>query len=111
MNKNEKDWQHFLEDHKYIEEEFSSNFEEEFKKEYGLTLFSGALDDHFVVFNTQINILQFVKLLRYFFGISGIEIGHSDEEGYHFHNVDDEFDELDELDFDNLYNYEDDDDE
>jgi hypothetical protein len=46
-----------------------------------------------MVFNTQIDIFQFVRLLRYFFGIDGVDIGHSGGNGHHYHNINNEDDD------------------
>lgn len=93
MNSNEESWQKFLDSHEEFKQEFSEeNLGEDLtpEKEYGLTLFSGEPNGYFIVFNTEIDIFQFVRLLRYFFGIDGVEIGHVDEENYHFHTTNNE---------------------
>ena len=77
MNNNDKDWEQFLNDHQDFVDEFSEENADDVSlpdKEYGLTLFSGEPNGYFMVFNTEIDIFQFVRLLRYFFGIDGVEI-------------------------------------
>ena len=96
MNNNDKDWEQFLNDHQDFVDEFSEENADDVSlpdKEYGLTLFSGEPNGYFMVFNTEIDIFQFVRLLRYFFGIDGVEIGHSDGNGHHYHNVNNEIDD------------------
>lgn len=98
MNNHEEAWQQFLDSHEDFEDEFSEEFSSEdttTEKQYGLTLFNGEPNGYFMVFNTQIDIFQFVKLLRYFFGINGIDIGHADGNGHHYHNIDDDDDDDD----------------
>ena len=90
MNKHEEEWQQFLDSHEDFAEEFpESDFDDDNapEKQYGITLFSGEPDGYFMVFNTEIDIFQFVRLLRYFFGIDGVDIGHVDGSGHHFHNI------------------------
>jgi hypothetical protein len=96
MRNHEEEWQAFLDDHQDFAEEFSGEDIDEIstpEKEYGLTLFSGEADGYFMVFNTQIDIFQFVRLLRYFFGIDGVDIGHVDGNGHHYHNINNEVDD------------------
>lgn len=98
MNNHEEAWQQFLDSHEDFEDEFSEeNSDEDLtpEKQYGLTLFNGEPNGYFMVFNTQIDIFQFVKLLRYFFGISGIDIGHVDGNGHHYHNINEDDDDND----------------
>lgn len=96
MSNPEEAWQQFLKSHEDFEEEFSSENSDEIslpEKEYGLTLFSGEPDGYFMVFNTQVDIFQFVRLLRYFFGIDGVDVGHVDGNGHHYHNINNEDDD------------------
>ena len=96
MSNSQEEWQQFLDSHEDFVEEFSEeDFDEDIttEKQYGLTLFSGEPDGYFMVFNTQIDIFQFVRLLRYFFKIDGVDVGHVDGSGHHFHNINSEDDE------------------
>ncbi len=91
-------WQQFLEDHKDLINEVDDNntdLDMTPKKEYGITLFSGGSDGYFMIFNTQIDIFQFTYLLHEFFGIDGVEVGHIDEDGFHNHSINDEFNDDD----------------
>jgi len=98
MNNDDQKWQAFLDSH----EDFLKDFSEENiesnnlpEKQFGMTLFSGEPDGYFMVFNTQIDIFQFVRLLKYFFGIENIGIGHAEWGDHHFHNIDDDDEEND----------------
>jgi hypothetical protein len=96
MKNNEEDWQNFLDSHEDFVQEFSEELSDKNttpEKEYGMTLFSGEPNGYFMTFNAQIDIFQFVRLLRYFFGIDGVDVGHVDEEDHHFHNIDNELDD------------------
>lgn len=96
MNNQEEAWQQFLDSHEDFEHEFSEDDLDEVitpEKQYGLTLFNGEPDGYFMVFNTQIDIFQFVRLLRYFFGIDGVDIGHVSGNGHHYHNAHNEDDD------------------
>ena len=100
MNDPEEMWEQFLASHEDFEEEFSEEISDDDttpEKQYGLTIFNGEPDGYFMVFNTQIDIFQFVRLLRYFFGIDGVDIGHASGSGHHYHtvNTDDDDDEND----------------
>jgi hypothetical protein len=91
-------WQQFLKGHEDFEHEFAEDILGEDitpEKQYGLTLFNGEPGGYFMVFNTQIDIFQFVRLLRYFFGISGIDVGHVGDNGHNFHTIGNEDDEDD----------------
>ena len=93
MNNDEQNWQAFLDSHEDFVKEFSNeDFDEQDvpEKQFGMTLFSGEPDGYFMTFNTQIDIFQFVRLLRYFFGVEGIDIGHSHYSDHHFHNIDED---------------------
>ncbi len=92
-------WIDFLNEHDEFEDElFEENLDDAIdndatpQKQYGLTLFNGEPDGYFMVFNTQIDIFQFVRLLRYFFGIEGVDIGYMEENSPHNHipNSDDD---------------------
>jgi hypothetical protein len=96
MSNQEEAWQQFLDSHEDFEQEFAEEFSEDDttpEKQYGLTLFDGEPGGYFMVFNTQIDIFQFVRLLRYFFGIDGVDIGHSGGNGHHYHNISNEDDD------------------
>jgi hypothetical protein len=96
MNDQEEAWQQFLDSHEDFEHEFAEEIADEDmvpEKEYGLTLFSGEPNGYFMVFNTQVDIFQFVRLLRYFFGIDGVDIGHVGGNGHHYHNISNEDDD------------------
>jgi hypothetical protein len=98
MNNQEEAWQQFLDSHEDFEPEFSTENLDDVstpEKEYGLTLFSGEPNGYFMVFNTQVDIFQFVRLLRYFFGIDGVDVGHVDGNGHHYHNINNEDDDED----------------
>ena len=104
MNEREEkqQWIDFLNSHDEFEQEFFEGTPSDIaspEKQYGLTLFNGEPDGYFMVFNTQIDIFQFVRLLRYFFGIDGIDVGHIDDNNHHFHtmnnNDEDDYDEND----------------
>ena len=98
MNNDEQNWQAFLDSHEDFLKEFSEDDVDGThvtEQQFGMTLFSGEPDGYFMVFNTQIDIFQFARLLRYFFGVEGIDIGHADWGDHHFHNMneDDETDD------------------
>jgi hypothetical protein len=100
MNNQEEAWQKFLDSHEDFEQEFSAENLDDVstpEKEYGLTLFSGEPDGYFMVFNTQVDIFQFVRLLRYFFGIDGVDVGHIDVSGHHYHNINNEDDDANDI--------------
>jgi hypothetical protein len=94
---NEEAWQQFLDSHEDFEHEFSEeNLDDDApEKQYGLTLFNGEPGGYFMVFNTQIDIFQFVRLLRYFFGVESVDIGHISEDEHHYHIMNNENDEND----------------
>jgi len=96
MNDPEEAWEQFLASHEDFEEEFAEDFLDDGgspEKQYGLTLFNGEPDGYFMVFNTQIDIFQFVRLLRYFFGIDGVDVGRSGGNGHHYHTINNEDDD------------------
>jgi len=96
MNNQEEAWQQFLDSHEEFEQGFDDeNLDEDLapEKQYGLTLFNGEPGGYFMVFNTQIDIFQFVRLLRYFFGISGVDVGHIGSNDPHYHNMNNEDDD------------------
>jgi len=97
MKNNDKDWQAFLDGHEdFLKEISEDDFDETgaTEQQFGMTLFSGEPDGYFMTFNTQLDIFQFVRLLRYFFGVEGIDVGHADWGDHHFHNVDEDDDEI-----------------
>lgn len=90
-------WIDFLNSHDEFEDDFfEENVDEAIindakpEKQYGLTLFNGEPDGYFMAFNTEINIFQFVRLLRYFFGVDTVDVGYIDEHNHHHHIIDDE---------------------
>ena len=96
MNENEEAWQKFLDSHDEFGQDFFEDDSDDIitpEKQYGLTLFNGDPDGYFMVFNTQIDIFQFVRLLRYFFGIDGVDIGYSGGNDHHFHTLNNEDDD------------------
>ena len=96
MNNQEDSWQQFLDSHEDFEQEFDEENLDEIvppEKQYGLTLFNGEPGGYFMVFNTQIDIFQFVRLLRYFFGIDGVDVGHISGNDSHYHNISNEDDD------------------